>query len=164
MQNNIYSDAAPPFVRWLSCGVMVMFSLMAGLPLGAGAQEADFWERWPGERELTAPDYARPVPPSLPVSPAPPPSAEPPLSIRERVFVRRFDLVGHTVFTAEELATVTAPYTNRAITAEELQEARRQLTVYYFERGYLNSGAVIPDQQVEDGVVRSASLRGDCRV
>lgn len=158
MHDNIHSGNVLRWVRWLSGGAM--FSLMAALPLGAGAQEADFWERWPGGRELTAPDYARPVPPSLPVSPTLPPSTEPPLSIRERVFVHRFDLVGNTVFTAEELATVTAPYTNRAITAEELQEARRQLTLYYVQRGYLNSGAVIPDQQVEDGVVRIRIVEG----
>ena len=98
MQNNIHLGDALPLVRWLSCGAM--FSLMVGLPLDAWTQEADFWERWPGGRELTAPDYARPASLSLPVSPAPPPSTEPPLSIRERVFVRRFELSGNTVFTA----------------------------------------------------------------
>ncbi|MCB1826527.1 MAG: ShlB/FhaC/HecB family hemolysin secretion/activation protein, partial [Candidatus Competibacteraceae bacterium] len=55
---------------------------------------------------------------------------------------------------------VTAPYENRVLSAEELQEARRQLTLYYVERGYLNSGAVIPDQQVEDGVVRIRVVEG----
>ena len=100
----------------------------------------------PGGRNLTPPDYARPAP-ALPGRP--PPSLESPLSSQERVFVRRFELTGNTVFTREELTAVTAPYENRVLSAEELQEARRQLTLYYVERGYLNSGAVIPDQQVE---------------
>ena len=30
----------------------------------------------------------------------------------------------------------------------------------YVERGYLNSGAVIPDQRVEDGVVRIQIIEG----
>lgn len=124
------------------------------------AQESDFWEQWPGGRELTAPDYARPAAPSLPVIPAPPPSPEPPIYARARMFVRRFELSGNTVFSAEQLAAVTAPYTNRTITAEELQEARRRLTLYYIERGYINSGAVIPDQQTEDGVVRIRIVEG----
>lgn len=135
-------------------------SLLALPSCKVWAQEADFWEQWPGGRELTAPDYARPASPSLPVSPAPPPSPEPPLYARERVFVRRFELSGNTVFSAEQLAAVTAPYTNRTITAEELQEARRQLTLYYIEQGYINSGAVIPDQQAEDGVVRIRIVEG----
>jgi hemolysin activation/secretion protein len=74
--------------------------------------------------------------------------------------VRQFAFTGNTVFTTAELAAVTAPYTGRAITAEELQEARRQLTLYYVERGYLNSGAVIPDQPVTDGVVRIQIIEG----
>ena len=34
------------------------------------------------------------------------------------------------------------------------------MTLYYVERGYLNSGAVIPDQKVEDGVVRIRIVEG----
>ena len=97
---------------------------------------------------------------ALPLEASPTQTSEPPLSTRERVFVRRFELTGNTVFTVEELAEVTAPYENRTLTAEELQEARRQLTLYYVERGYLNSGAVIPDQKVEDGVVRIRIVEG----
>ena len=55
---------------------------------------------------------------------------------------------------------MTAPYINRALTAEELQEVRRQLTLYYVERGYLNSGAVIPDQPVGQGIVRIRIVEG----
>ena len=146
------------FVRWLWCGGM--FSLMVGLPLNAWVQEAEFWERWPGGRELTAPDYARPDPPSLPVCPAPPPSNEPLLSTDERVFVCRFEFEGNTVFTAEKLAVVTVPYTNRPITAEELQEVRLLLTKHYIDQGYINSGAVIRDQPVEKGVVRIDIVEG----
>ncbi|MDG4555214.1 MAG: ShlB/FhaC/HecB family hemolysin secretion/activation protein [Candidatus Competibacter sp.] len=145
------------FMRWLSgCAAI---ALMALPPFAALGQDENLWEQRPGGRNLTAPDYARPVL-VLPGLPAPEPSLEPPLSVRERVFVRRFDLSGNTVFGREELATVTAPYENRTLSAEELQEARRQLTLYYVERGYLNSGAVIPDQRVEDGVVRIHIVEG----
>jgi hemolysin activation/secretion protein len=134
-------------------------SLLAWLPLGVLAQDIQGWRQRPSGRELTAPDYARPAP-ALPLEASPTQAGEPPLSTRERVFVRRFDLTGNTVFTIEELAAVTAPYENRTLTAEELQEARRQLTLYYVERGYLNSGAVIPDQRVEEGVVRIQIIEG----
>lgn len=135
-------------------------SLMTGLPPNAGSQDRDAWEPQPGGRSWATPDYARPVPPALSASPSLPPSREPPLSMRERVAVRQFELTGNTVFSAEELAAVTAPYTNRPLSAEELQEVRRQLTLYYVERGYLNSGAIIPDQPVEDGIVRIRIVEG----
>jgi hemolysin activation/secretion protein len=146
-----------PFVRLLV--PVVTLSLLAWWPLGVWAQDIQGWRQRPSGRELTAPDYAKPAP-AMPLEAPQAQAGEPPLSTRERVFVRRFDLTGNTVFTIEELAEVTAPYENRTLTAEELQEARRQLTLYYVERGYLNSGAVIPDQRVEEGVVRIQIIEG----
>jgi hemolysin activation/secretion protein len=142
--------------KFLGGGILIAMILA---PLDVRTQEFDAWEQRSHGRSLPDPDYTQPAP-VLPDSPSSAPAADPPLSTRERVFVRRFELTGHTVFTGEELATVTAPYENRTLTAEELQEARRQLTLYYVERGYLNSGAVIPDQQVEDGVVRIQIIEG----
>ncbi|MBK8535527.1 MAG: ShlB/FhaC/HecB family hemolysin secretion/activation protein [Candidatus Competibacteraceae bacterium] len=159
MINNIDpNNGCRPFVCWVLYGAAL--SLMTGLPLNAGSQEMDAWEPQSRARSWATPDYARPAAPALSPSPAPPPSGESPLSTRERVVVRQFELTGNTVFSAEELAAVTAPYINRALTAEELQEVRRQLTLYYVERGYLNSGAVIPDQPVGQGIVRIRIVEG----
>lgn len=155
MRNHMNRGAFHHFIRWRS--VRASLGLLTLWPFLALGQDADLWEQRPGGRNLTPPDYARPAP-ALPGHP--PPSLESPLSSQERVFVRRFELTGNTVFTREELTAVTAPYENRVLSAEELQEARRQLTLYYVERGYLNSGAVIPDQQVEDGVVRIRVVEG----
>lgn len=146
------------FVCWFLYGVAL--SLLTGLPLNAGSQEMGAWERQPRGWSLATPDDAGSAAPVLSASPSLPSSREPPLSMRERVMVRQFELTGNTVFSAEELAMVTAPYINRALTAEELQEVRRQLTLYYVERGYLNSGAVIPDQPVEEGMVRIRIVEG----
>jgi hemolysin activation/secretion protein len=144
-------------MRQLLVGAVLIAMTLS--PLAAQTQDFGSWEQRPRSRSLPDPDYTQPAP-VLPDTPSSTPAADPPLSAREQVFVRRFELTGHTVFTREELATVTAPYENRTLTAEELQEARRQLTLYYVERGYLNSGAVIPDQQVEDGVVRIQIIEG----
>lgn len=155
MRNHMNRGAFHHFIRWRS--VRASLGLLTLWPFLALGQDADLWEQRPGGRNLTPPDYARPAP-ALPGRP--PPSLKSPLSSQERVFVRRFELTGNTVFTREELTAVTAPYENRVLSAEELQEARRQLTLYYVERGYLNSGAVIPDQQVENGVVRIRVVEG----
>lgn len=144
-------------LRRLSQGAVIIAMTLS--PLATYPQNIDSPDQRPSSRPLPAPDYTQPTP-VLPEAPPTASSEDSPLSIRERVFVRRFELTGHTVFTREELAVVTAPYENRTLTAEELQEARRQLTLYYVERGYLNSGAIIPDQRVEDGVVRIQIIEG----
>lgn len=91
---------------------------------------------------------------------APPPAGEKDLSRAPRVFVRKLEIVGSTVFSEQDLSAVTADYENRAITAEELQEARLRLTRLYIDNGYINSGAVIPDQKVDGGVIRLQVIEG----
>lgn len=149
-------DSGSPTYRLLSCAILLIVTLV---PLTAYPQNIDSPDQRPSSRPLPVPDYTQPAP-VLPDTPTAAPVAEAPLSTREQVFVRRFELTGNTVFTAEELAVVTAPYQNRTLSAEEVQEARRQLTLYYVERGYLNSGAIIPDQQVKDGVVHIQIIEG----
>ncbi|CAK0768286.1 putative Outer membrane protein, OMP85 family [Gammaproteobacteria bacterium] len=132
--------------------------LLLTLP-ATGTWPAEIWEQRAAGQRLPAPEYAQPAP-AWPGHNEPQPAREAPLSTLERVVVERFELTGNRAFSASELASVTAPYTHRAITAEELQEVRRRLTLYYTERGYLNSGAVIPDQPVQEGVVRIRIIEG----
>jgi hemolysin activation/secretion protein len=84
----------------------------------------------------------------------------PPLSTLTRVVVSRFVFEGNTAFSNEQLCHVVASYVGREITSLELQEARRAVTLYYVNHGYINSGAVIPDQQVRDGVIIMRVIEG----
>jgi hemolysin activation/secretion protein len=90
---------------------------------------------------------------------APPPAVARP-GVSPQVYIREIRLTGNTVFTTEQLAEVTGPYANRYLTSEDLEALRQALTVYYIRRGYLNSGAVIPDQKVTDGVVELRIVEG----
>jgi hemolysin activation/secretion protein len=74
--------------------------------------------------------------------------------------VKDIRLVGNTAFTAQQLAEVTAPYTNRELTAEDLEALRLALTYYYINHGYLTSGAVLPEQDVADGVLTMQIIEG----
>src|SRR5439155_25331615 len=79
----------------------------------------------PGEPRPLQREQPRPIPPPpiLQPLPPPPPTRELPLS-RERVFVREIRIVGSTVFSAEDISRVAAPYINRALTAEALAARR----------------------------------------
>jgi hemolysin activation/secretion protein len=76
------------------------------------------------------------------------------------VFVREINVLGNTVFTPEELAKVTAPYTNREVTSEDLEALRQALTLLYISKGYVTSGAIIPDQTVPGGVLTVQIIEG----
>ena len=77
-----------------------------------------------------------------------------------RLFVKEIQVIGSTVFSSEELMAVTAPYTNRQVTSEDLEELRQSLTLLYVKNGYVNSGALLPDQSVESGVIIYQIIEG----
>src|SRR5215467_10137981 len=104
----------------------------------------------------------RPLPPTEilpPVTPSPPEERKEKGPVL-RVFVRKINVVGSTVFSPEELDKVTAPYENREISTEDLEELRRIITLMYVNKGYANSGAVIPDQAVTEGMVTIQVIEG----
>ncbi len=82
------------------------------------------------------------------------------LSSVGKVYVNKFRLEGNTVFSNEELGQLLAPYENREITAEEMQEAKNRVTRFYIDNGYVNSGAVIPDQKLENGIITIRIVEG----
>lgn len=116
---------------------------------------------------LTAPGFPytsahAQVPPGQILPPLPsPPARELELLPRERVFVREIRVTGSTVFSPVELAEVTAPYANRELTAEDLEAVRLALTLLYVNKGFVNSGALLPDQTVLEGVIRFQIIEGE---
>jgi hemolysin activation/secretion protein len=117
----------------------------------------------PGDERPPLKEFA-PEPPepslALPPMPVPPPDERDRLATGIRVFVTEFRIVGSSVFSGQELAQVTAPYTGREITSEELIEVRDAITKHYIAHGYVSSGAIIPDQAVGDGVIEIQVVEG----
>ena len=77
-----------------------------------------------------------------------------------RVFAKKIHVMGSTVLSPQELDRLVAPYENRLVTTEDLEELRRQITLAYINKGYPNSGAVIPDQAVADGTIILQVIEG----
>ena len=106
------------------------------------------------------PSPTLPPPQILPTLPPLPERKAVHLPLR-KVFISEIKVAGATVFLTEELDEVTAPYVNRELAAEDLEELRRSLTLYYVNKGYVNSGAIIPDQTVADGVIEFRIIEGE---
>jgi hemolysin activation/secretion protein len=77
-----------------------------------------------------------------------------------QVFVKELKVVGYTVFSDQEIHAITDPYQHRLLTTEDIEAVRRELTLLYVDKGYINSGARIPDQGVEEGVVTLEIIEG----
>ena len=95
--------------------------------------------------------------PALPIIP----QGEQLLSSVAELKIEQFKFEGNTEFSNEELAKITQPYENIRLTAEQLQEVKNLITASYVKAGYINSGAIIPDQKVTDGVVTIKIIEGE---
>ncbi len=102
---------------------------------------------------LPSPDELLPAPQN-PTSPSESPE------IPQRVHVERIVVEGSTVFSPEELAEATKEYVNRDLSFAELLQARSAITKLYVDRGYVTSGAYIPPQTLEGGVVTIRVVEG----
>ena len=81
--------------------------------------------------------------------------------IPQKIVVKNFNVTGSSVFTPEELKQTIRPYQNRPLTLPELFQARSVITKLYTDRGYVNSGAYIPPQELDNGTVTIAILEGE---
>jgi len=108
-------------------------------------------------------EFQRPHPPPspvLPIVPLPPEGEAPRKPGAVQIFVRDIMMTGNTVFSDAEINEVTAPYKNRTLMTEDLERLRLALTLLYINKGYLTSGAIIPDQEVQAGVVAVHIIEG----
>ena len=96
------------------------------------------------------------------------PQVEIPLDDREaaalaggEIEVRAFRFSGNSAFTDAELAEVVADYVGPGRRYSALLEARDRVTRTYIDAGFVNSGAVLPQQGLEDGVVEIQVVEGE---
>ena len=68
---------------------------------------------------------------------------------------------GNTVFSNEQLQALVASYVDKEIDTLDIQQIKNLITKHYIDNGYLNSGAVIPDQDIEDGALDIQIIEGE---
>ncbi len=76
------------------------------------------------------------------------------------ITVSKFNIVGSTIFSRQELEAVLAPYIGKPLSFAELLQAADALTKLYVRQGYITSGAFIPPQALENGVVLIQIIEG----
>lgn len=95
-----------------------------------------------------------------PPSPTTPTPAPVPGKVPEKIRVERFEVVGSTVFSQKELDKVLSPFIGRSLSFTELFQARSAVTQLYIDKGYITSGALIPPQAIQNGVVKIQVVEG----
>ncbi|MBD2522660.1 ShlB/FhaC/HecB family hemolysin secretion/activation protein [Nostoc sp. FACHB-133] len=113
---------------------------------------------------VPSPKLPQPLPPPAKLFPSsvPTPTPDEPLpgKFPQTIVVERFEVIGSTVFSPEELALATAEFTKRPISLTEVYQARSKITELYVRNGYITSGAYIPPQTIQSGVVKIQVVEG----
>ncbi|HYX14975.1 MAG TPA: ShlB/FhaC/HecB family hemolysin secretion/activation protein [Nostoc sp.] len=118
----------------------------------------------PSPPPVPSPEPPQPLPPPAelfpPSTPTPTPDEPLPGNFPQNIVVERFEVVGSTVFSPEELALATAEFTKRPISLTEVYQARSKITDLYVQNGYITSGAYIPPQTIQSGVIKIQVVEG----
>ena len=79
---------------------------------------------------------------------------------KDTFIVREFRIIGSTVFSTEELAATVKSFTDRPLTFTDLLQVRSAIADLYIRNGYITSGAFIPPQETNNGVVTIQVIEG----
>ena len=76
------------------------------------------------------------------------------------VYVERIEVRGATAIDPDDIAALTTPYERREVSSAELRELRLALSKLYADGGYVNSGVVLPDQTIGNGLIYYEAIEG----
>jgi len=80
--------------------------------------------------------------------------------IAQAIVVKKVEVIGSTILTSAELATISKSLEGQQVTTEQIQQAAQSITQIYANRGYLTSQAVVDPQKVVDGIVTIQVIEG----
>ncbi|MCX7075970.1 MAG: BamA/TamA family outer membrane protein [Methylococcales bacterium] len=79
---------------------------------------------------------------------------------RENIYIAQYQFQGNTVFDESQLQTLTLPYKARTVRIDELEDLRQQITHFYIDHGYINSGARILSNALKEGILTFDIVEG----
>ena len=87
--------------------------------------------------------------------------AEIPEPMIEGVEISSINIHGSSVLSASEVANILEPYKRRQVHIEDLRALVKQVTKLYVEKGFVNSGAFLPEQDLAGGVLNINVVEGE---
>lgn len=141
------------------CRALVAFALflapVVAWPVG-GRESMDR----PSARALPVPEFLRETRERFDLPPVPAQPEATNADTDPRFWIASIVIDNNTVMPADKLARLTRGYTGRRVSVAELEELRQKLTRAYIDAGFVNSGAVIPDQDLRAGVLHVRIIEG----
>lgn len=77
-----------------------------------------------------------------------------------KIRLKGVEFTGNTVISHGQLQKIAQAFIGRPVSAGELEEFRQKISQYYSDQGYVNSGAILPDQRFQDGIIRLQIIEG----
>lgn len=74
--------------------------------------------------------------------------------------VREFEIEGNTAFSDLEIQELLTDYVDKTVSFADLLRVETIITEKYKKAGYINSGAVVPVQDVENGIITVRVIEG----
>ncbi len=78
----------------------------------------------------------------------------------EALLISRVEFVGRQSLPEADLQALAAPFLNRPLRLLDVEELRQRVTRAYVDRGYVNSGALLPEQALQSGTLRLTIIEG----
>ena len=82
------------------------------------------------------------------------------LSLTGKLVIKEIRFDGNSVFSGEELRDVISVDLSKPLSTEELEKIRKAVSQFYFNNGYVNSGATIGEQDLSNGVLTVSVVEG----
>jgi hemolysin activation/secretion protein len=93
------------------------------------------------------------------------PPATQPLAAADTLMLRQVRFEGNRCISTARLEQEVLPYIDQRISVDDLEQIRLNLTRIYIDAGYISSGVILPDQEIdpENGVVLFGVIEGRLR-
>src|SRR5262245_21897044 len=88
-----------------------------------------------------------------------------PLAAADTLLLKQVRFEGNRSISTSRLEQEILPYIDRRVSVDDLEQIRLNLTKLYIDAGYITSGVVLPDQDVdpENGVILFQVVEGTLR-
>lgn len=77
-----------------------------------------------------------------------------------KIQLKGVEFIGNSVISHAELEKIAQPFIGKPILVSELENLRQKISEYYSEQGYVNSGAILPNQDFQNGIIKIQVIEG----